>query len=215
MAPTHPPPSPLPASPPLSRSTSTAPAPMSFVAPLIPVRYGRVRRVLAGCVLVGVVAGCGAAEEPPAAAAPASTPATTAPTSAAPTSAAPTSAAEASATPSASPTPSPSPSPTKKRKATSRVRDCFDGDCLLRVSRPVTIRLNAKKFYYRQFHILDVGKSSITYLVEYPHGGGAQATLGKGGTSSFGFRKRPTVEVSLVSVKKGRALVSITAGKPG
>lgn len=95
------------------------------------------------------------------------------------------------------------------------MRDCFDGDCLLRVSRPVTIRLNAKKFYYRQFHILDVGKSSITYLVEYPHGGGAQATLGKGGTSSFGFRKRPTVEVSLVSVKKGRALVSITAGKPG
>ncbi|MEV4803226.1 hypothetical protein AB0K18_24745 [Nonomuraea sp. NPDC049421] len=168
------------------------------------------RHVLAGCVLVGVVAGCGSAEEPPTAAAPAGTPAATAPTSAPPAS-----TPEASTTPSVSPTPSPSPSPTKKRKATSRVRDCFDGDCLLRVSRPVTIRLNAKKFYYRQFHILDVGKSSITYLVEYPHGGGAQATLGKGGTSSFGFRKRPTVEVSLVSVKKGRALVSITAGKPG
>jgi len=48
-----------------------------------------------------------------------------------------------------------------------------------------------------------------------PHGGGAQQMLGPGGSSSFGFRSYPSINVTLVSAKKGRLLVSITPGTPG
>ncbi|SEG88349.1 hypothetical protein SAMN05444920_106226 [Nonomuraea solani] len=153
----------------------------------------RLLPVLALCAL----AGCGSPAPAPPAAAPSNTPATSTP----------------AATPTPAPTPTSTPSPS--RKPTTKVKDCYDADCLLKLSRPVTIRLNAKKFYYPKFEIVAVSAKTITYVVEYPHGGGAQQVLGKGGSSGFGFRDRPTVEVTLVSIRKGQALLSISPRKDG
>lgn len=96
---------------------------------------------------------------------------------------------------------------------TTRVSDCFDGECLLKVSKPVDIRLNAKKYYYPEMSIVAIDAKSITYTVDYPHGGGAQQVLGPGGGGGFGFRSYPSVKVTLVSIKKGTALVSISPEK--
>ncbi|MFI7639363.1 hypothetical protein [Nonomuraea sp. NPDC049400] len=160
--------------------------------------------VIALCAL----AGCGSPEATPRAASP---------SAAASTSAAPSSAPATSAPPTTTPTSTPTPTPeaTPSRKPTSRIKDCFDGDCLLKVSRPVTIPLNAKKFYYPKFEIVSVKSKTLTYWVEYPHGGGAQQVMGEGSRSSFGFRSRTPVEVSLVSIEKGKALLSISPGKRG
>ncbi|MEV1169504.1 hypothetical protein [Nonomuraea sp. NPDC049784] len=83
----------------------------------------------------------------------------------------------------------------------------------MKLSRPVTIRLDAKKFSYPKFEVVAVKANTITYWMEYPHGGGAQQVLGKGASSSLGFRSRTPVEVSLVSIEKGKALLSISPGK--
>ncbi|MFI6290824.1 hypothetical protein ACIBEJ_04525 [Nonomuraea sp. NPDC050790] len=145
--------------------------------------------VLAVCAL----AGCGS----PQAAAPSSTPAASTP---------------AVSTP-APETPSPTPSPSPTREPTTKVKDCYDGDCLLKLSKPVTIWLNAKKFYYPKFEIVAVKADRITFWVEYPHGGGAEQTLGEGGGSSFSFRDRTPVDVTLVSIRNGRAVLSVSPGK--
>jgi hypothetical protein len=158
--------------------------------------------VLALCAL----AGCGSPEATPRAASP---------SAAASTSAAPSSAPATSAPPTTTPASTPTPEATPSRKPTSRIKDCFDGDCLLKVSGPVTIPLNAKKFYYPKFEVVSVKSKTLTYWVEYPHGGGAQQVMGKGARSSFGFRSRTPVEVSLVSIEKGKALLSISPGKRG
>ncbi|TDD91463.1 hypothetical protein [Actinomadura rubrisoli] len=76
------------------------------------------------------------------------------------------------------------------------------------------IRLDAKKFHYPEMSIVAVNARTIAYEVPYPGGGGAQQVLGPGGSSSFGFRSRPSVEVTLVSIKKGTALISLSPGKP-
>ncbi|MFI6904860.1 hypothetical protein ACIBKY_26595 [Nonomuraea sp. NPDC050394] len=112
-------------------------------------------------------------------------------------------------------TESPTPSPSPTREATTKVKDCFDGDCLLKLSKPVTIRLNAKKFYYPKFEVVAIDADTITYRVDYPHGGGSEQRLGEGGGGAFAFRKHTPVEVRLVSIKKGRALLSVSPGEPG
>ncbi|MFI6540725.1 hypothetical protein ACIBHY_50280 [Nonomuraea sp. NPDC050547] len=114
---------------------------------------------------------------------------------------------------SASATESPTPSPSPTRQATTKVKDCFDGDCLLKLSKPVTIRLNAKKFYYPKFEVVAIDARTITYRVEYPHGGGSEQRLGEGGGGGFAFRKHTPVEVRLVSIKKGQALLSVSPGE--
>jgi hypothetical protein len=60
---------------------------------------------------------------------------------------------------------------------------------------------------------VSVGSHSLSYFVAYPQGGGAQQTLGIGGSGSFGFRKDPAIEVRLESVSKGKAVLAITSGK--
>ncbi|MBA9002964.1 hypothetical protein [Thermomonospora cellulosilytica] len=115
----------------------------------------------------------------------------------------------APASPTSAP-PSVPPSPT--RTPTTETEDCFDGDCLLEVTRPVDIELDRKKFYYPGFSVVSVDENSLTYHVEYPHGGGAEQVLSPGGGSSFGFRDNPSVEVRLVSIKDGKALLSISPG---
>jgi hypothetical protein len=106
-----------------------------------------------------------------------------------------------------------SPSPT--RTPTTKIKDCFDGDCLLEVDGPVDIKLDKKTFYYPEFSIVSVDENSLTYYVEYPHGGGAQQVLSPGGGGSFAFRDNTPVEVKLVSVKDGKALLSLTPGRRG
>ncbi|MEU4832673.1 hypothetical protein [Streptosporangium sp. NPDC023615] len=166
----------------------------------------RLLPVLAVCALTG----CGSPDAGPQAAPSSHTPGTPA------TSTTSTTSPEAPAvSPTATPSPPSSPSPSPSRKPTTRVKDCFDGDCLLKLSEPVTIRLNAKKFHYPRFKVVAVKANTITYWVEHANGGGAWQTLGEGGSSSFSFRERTPVEVSLVSIKKGRALLSISPGKRG
>lgn len=133
----------------------------------------------------------------------------TSPGAAASASPAPTGGGDAS-----TPTPAAPASP-DAQEPTTKVKDCFDGDCLLKVTEPVDIKLDAKKYYYKKIQIVDVGEKTMTYVVDYPHGGGAQQMLGPGGSSSFGFRSYPSINVTLVSAKKGRLLVSITPGTPG
>jgi hypothetical protein len=122
--------------------------------------------------------------------------------------------ATASATASAAPTPTPTPTPTlAPAKVTTRVKDCFDGNCRLKVGGPVRIPLNAKKFHYSSLEVVSVTAHSLTYQVPYPQGGGAAQTLGVGGSGSFGYRSDPAVEVRLESVTRGKAVLALTPGK--
>ncbi|AXK36835.1 hypothetical protein DVA86_34155 [Streptomyces armeniacus] len=98
---------------------------------------------------------------------------------------------------------------------TSDPKDCFDADCRLKVSGPTTIRLDAEKFHYPALNVVEVGRDSLRYQVDYPQGGGAEQILGPGGSGSFGFRSQPPVEVKLESVKGGTALLALTPGKSG
>lgn len=109
--------------------------------------------------------------------------------------------------------PTSTPATTRTAASTSKVKDCFDGDCLLQVSKPVDIRLDTKKFYYPELAIVAVDASGISYRVDYPHGGSAQQVLSPGSGSSFGFRSYTPVEVKLVSINKRKALIAISPGK--
>lgn len=132
---------------------------------------------------------------------------------------------DSSDTPPPSPTRSPASTPTKTSTTTasagartatpptSNPKDCFDGDCTLELSKPVAIRLDTKVFYYPEMTVVAVGSDRLTYRVDYPHGGGAQQTLSPGGSSAFGFRSHTRVEVKLVSITKGTALLSLAPGK--
>ncbi|MFI6504461.1 hypothetical protein [Nonomuraea typhae] len=119
----------------------------------------------------------------------------------------------------AAPSPTPSTSaaatetPSPPRKPTTRVKDCFDGRCLLKVSRPITIQLDAKKFYYPTLEIVAIGADTITCWVEYPNGGGARSSAGEDGPFTFGVTGYPSVEVRPVSIENGQAVVSISPVK--
>ena len=157
------------------------------------------RHVTALAALALILAGCDsetpAAQPPP----PASPSATTA--SASP------------AAPTASPTPSAVPTPTTAKPRplappSKNVKDCYDGNCTLLLTRPTRIPLNAKKLHYSSMRVTAISTKSLTYKVPYPGGGGAQSTIGVGlGSSTFGFRGSPTVEVGLTLVKGKPALV--------
>jgi hypothetical protein len=106
-------------------------------------------------------------------------------------------------------TPAPAPpSPTPG----SDVKACFDGDCLLTVTRPIKIPLDAKRYYYPVFAITAVTPDRIGYRVDYPNGGHAEQWLGQGGSSSFGSRSHTQVNVRLVSITRGRAVLAISPG---
>ncbi|MEU9791785.1 hypothetical protein AB0E27_14370 [Streptomyces sparsogenes] len=111
-------------------------------------------------------------------------------------------------------TPSPSATTRTAAPTTSNPKDCFDGYCTLKLSKPLTIRLDTKKFYYPEMTVVAVGPDSLTYRVDYPHGGGAQQILSPGGGSAFGFRSHTTVEVKLVSITGGTALLALSPGTP-
>lgn len=110
-------------------------------------------------------------------------------------------------------TASPSRSPEPSEPPTSDVKDCRDGTCLLKVDGPVRIPLDKKRFHYSSLRVVDVTSSSLSYQVPYPNGGGSSQTLSPGGGGAFGFRTRPSIAVKLVSMKDGKGLLSLTAGK--
>ena len=115
-----------------------------------------------------------------------------------------------SATPSVAPTSSPSlasPSPSPTTKVSANKKDCYDGDCILRLTKPTRIPLNAKKLHYSAMRVTEVSTESLSYTVAYPGGGGVQASVGPGGGSTFGFRGFPSVTVSLAVVGGKPALV--------
>ena len=88
------------------------------------------------------------------------------------------------------------------------MKDCYDGNCTLLLTKPTRIPLNAKKLHYSSMRVTAISTKSLTYKVPYPGGGGAQSTIGVGlGSSTFGFRGSPTVEVGLTLVKGKPALV--------
>jgi hypothetical protein len=111
-------------------------------------------------------------------------------------------------------TPSKKPSPTAHPDTTDP-KDCFDAECTLKVSKPVTIPLDKKKFHYPEMKVVAVDSGSLSYQVDYPGGGGAQQVLSPGGGSGFGFRSHPSVEVKLLSITKGTARLSLTPNEKG
>ena len=110
--------------------------------------------------------------------------------------------------------PSKKPSPTPPQETTDP-KDCFDAECTLKVSKPVTIPLDKKKFHYPEMKVVAVDSKSLSYQVDYPGGGGAQQVLSPGGGSGFGFRSYPSVEVKLLSITKGTARLSLTPDEKG
>lgn len=90
----------------------------------------------------------------------------------------------------------------------SNVKDCFDGDCTLLLTKPTKIPLNAKTLHYSSMRVTAISAKSLSYTVNYPQGGGAQSTIGVGlAGSSFGFRGFPSIEVGLRVVGGKPALV--------
>ena len=112
----------------------------------------------------------------------------------------------------------PSKKPTPTRTAppeTTDPKDCFDAECTLKVSKPVTIPLDKKKFHYPEMKVVAVDSKNLSYQVDYPGGGGAQQVLSPGGGSGFGFRSYPSIEVKLLSITKGTARLSLTPNEKG
>ncbi|ALG08498.1 hypothetical protein AOZ06_17655 [Kibdelosporangium phytohabitans] len=88
------------------------------------------------------------------------------------------------------------------------MKDCFDGDCVLVLSKPTTVRLDAAKLHYTSMRVTAISADSLTYNVSYPGGGGTTATVGQGvGGSAFSFQGFPKVEVGLTLVDGKPALV--------
>lgn len=88
------------------------------------------------------------------------------------------------------------------------MRDCFDGDCTLLLSKPTTIALDAGKFHYPSMRVTAISASSLSFSVAYPGGGGSESSVGPGlGGASFGFRDFPSIEVGLTLVDGKPALV--------
>jgi predicted small lipoprotein YifL len=110
--------------------------------------------------------------------------------------------------------PSKKPSPTPPPETTDP-KDCFDAECTLKVTKPVTIPLDKKKFHYPEMKVVAFDSKSLSYQVDYPGGGGAQQVLSPGGGSGFGFRSNPSVEVKLLSITKGTARLSLTPDEKG
>ena len=109
---------------------------------------------------------------------------------------------------SATPTTSSSPSARPTAPPSSNVRDCFDADCTLLLTKPATIPLDAGKFHYSSMRVTAISADSLSYSVSYPNGGSASSTVGVGlAGSSFGFRGSPAVEVGLTLVDGKPALV--------
>jgi hypothetical protein len=112
-------------------------------------------------------------------------------------------------------TPTPTPTPTATPEAiTTHVKDCFDAICRLKVTRPVRVPLDFKKFHYSSFKIVAIGPDSLTYRVDTPRDGELGSTLGVGGSGGFSFRSDPEVSLRLESAHKGVAVLAITQGKP-
>lgn len=94
------------------------------------------------------------------------------------------------------------------------MKDCFDGDCVLLLSKPATIRLDAKKLHYPSMRVTAISADSLTYQVTYPGGGGATSTVGPGGRGAFSFQGFPKIEVGMTLVDGKPALV-LQLGDPG
>lgn len=125
----------------------------------------------------------------------------------------PTSSAPAKAAPS-TPKPSPTPSPTHREKATSNIHACYDGTCVLKVRGEVTIPLNKKKFSYSEVQIEKFSSDGLTYFVPFGGGGGASGELGpnpSGSGAEFGKTGHPFIEIGVISIKHGTALLSLRA----
>ncbi|WP_157358855.1 hypothetical protein [Amycolatopsis sp. ATCC 39116] len=157
------------------------------------------KHVFALTALSLVFAGCGTAapvaQQPPPSTTPA--PPTTAPATTVPST---TSTSAEPTTTTANPNPPAPPS--------SKVRDCFDGDCTLLLSKPTTIPLDAARFHYASMRVTAISADGLTFSVTYPQGGGAQSSIGPGlGGASFGFRGSPSIEVGLTLVDGKPALV--------
>ncbi|MFI9388838.1 hypothetical protein [Kutzneria sp. NPDC052558] len=91
---------------------------------------------------------------------------------------------------------------------TSRVTDCFDGDCTLLLTAPTTIPLDNKTFHYPSMTVTAISADSLTYSLTIPEGGGASTTIGPGlAGGSFGFRDSPSIEVGLTVVDGTPALI--------
>lgn len=88
------------------------------------------------------------------------------------------------------------------------MRDCFDGDCTLVLTKPARIPLDAQRFHYSTLRVTAISADSLSFVVPYPQGGSAQSTIGPGlGAASFGFRGSPSIEVGLTLVDGKPALV--------
>jgi hypothetical protein len=156
------------------------------------------RNITALAALSLVLAGCGGTPV----AQPSTTPVATTEAPAASSAPPATTASSTPATVSSSTNPNPPAPPSNK------VRDCYDGDCTLLLSRPTTIPLDAGKFHYSSMRVTAISADSLSYSVAYPQGGGAQSSVGPGlGGGSFGFRGSPSIEVGLTSVGGKPALV--------
>ena len=95
------------------------------------------------------------------------------------------------------------------------MKDCYDGECTLLLSRAATIPLDRKRLHYPSMRITAISPKGISYKVTYPGSGGSEVSSGPGpGSSSFGFRDLPTVEVGVIVVNGRTALVLHRVDKP-
>lgn len=158
------------------------------------------RHTIAFAALALLLAGCGG--EAPVAQPPSASPApaTTAQPPSSTTSSAPPTSSSAATSSSQKPLPVAPPS--------SNVKDCFDGDCTLPLTKPAKIPLDAKTLHYSSMRVTAISADSLSYSVAYPGGGGASSTVGVGlGGSAFGFQGGPMIRVGLTLVDGKPALV--------
>lgn len=94
------------------------------------------------------------------------------------------------------------------------MRDCYEADCTLLVSGPVTIPLDVGRFHYTSVAVSSVTADTVLTSQASPDGGGGGLILHPGGSGSFGYRSLPEVIVSVISIRNGVATVQLRTGPP-
>lgn len=109
-------------------------------------------------------------------------------------------------------TPSPEPSAAPSAPAaspsasggTDTVKDCFDGDCLLRVSKPTVVPLHIK-YGITRLEITAIDADTVTIQLSFGAGAGGETTGSAGSTLTVN-----KLVIRVVSVDGGTAVLDFT-----
>lgn len=88
------------------------------------------------------------------------------------------------------------------------MKDCYDGDCVLVLTKPTTVPLDGKKLGYPSIRVTAISTEKLTFTVRGSEGGSTTMSFGPGiGNGKLGISATSALEVGLTTVDGKPALV--------